>query len=83
LADVFGIDKNGISEKELVNKVISECRKFFDGLGMPDNLQKVGAKIEDIDGMVVSSLRGSDKIGNFKDLYASDVKNILINAFGK
>ncbi len=83
LADVFGIDKNGISEKELVNKVISECRKFFDGLGMPDNLQKVGAKIEDIDGMVVSSLRGADKIGNFKDLYASDVKNILINAFGK
>jgi hypothetical protein len=33
--------------------------------------------------MFVSSLMGSYKIGNFKDIYASDVKNILINAFGK
>jgi alcohol dehydrogenase YqhD (iron-dependent ADH family) len=83
LADVFEINKNGLSDLDITKQVIMKVREFFNSLAMPDNLQKVGAKIEDIDGMVVSSLRGADKIGNFKHLYAKDVKNILINSFGK
>lgn len=76
---VFGVERNGRSDKEVALDTIAKVREFFGSIGAPQRLADYGIGGDDIQHMAAQAVRYGH-LGNFKKLTQEDVAEILRNS---
>lgn len=76
---VFGVQRNGRSDKEVALETIAKVREFYRSIGAPQRLADYGIGGENIDVMARQAVRYGE-LGNFKKLSQADVAEILRNS---
>jgi hypothetical protein len=79
--EVFEVDDDGGSAREIGLKGIERLQEFYKKIGLPVTFSELGAKPEDID-IIVDKLKENrgEVIGSFKRLTMTDCKNIYLLA---
>ncbi|MDR0832356.1 MAG: iron-containing alcohol dehydrogenase [Bacillales bacterium] len=73
---VMGVEASGKSNEIIIKQGINKLRAFFNSLGLPSKLSKVGIDTSKFEIMASGCLWGTT-IGNFKKLSKVDVLNIF------
>ncbi|QQE80187.1 iron-containing alcohol dehydrogenase [Alicyclobacillus sp. SO9] len=73
---VFGVSRDGKSDREMAEATIAKVREFYRSIGAPERLADYDIGDESLQTMAAQSVRYSD-IGQFKKLNADDVLSIL------
>lgn len=76
--NLWGIDKNN-DKYSIAKKAIENTREFFNKLGLPSTLRKVGINEEKLE-IMARSAAGEKTLGSFKPLTSKDVLNIFKSA---
>ncbi|MGP4061435.1 iron-containing alcohol dehydrogenase [Halobacillus sp. H74] len=73
---VFGVTKEGKSEREVAEEGIEELRKFWSSIGAPETLRYYDIDDEKFD-VIIDRAMKRGPFGNFSQLHKEDVEKIL------
>lgn len=79
---VFAVNRSGQSKTEVAREGIRRLARFYSSLGLPTNLQQLGARKEDIPVLASRVKRNPDgTCGHYLPLQDKDILTIYENAF--
>ena len=77
----FGINMNGLSDEEAVDKVVEKVRELETKLGVPQHMSEVGAKREDFDVLAGKALVDPCTGGNPREVSVEAIKELFEISF--
>ena len=77
----LGIDMEGLTKDEIIEKIVSEVRKLAISVGIPQKLGEVGAKKEDIKTLAEKAYNDVCTGGNPRETSVEDIMKIYEEAF--
>ena len=77
----FGLDMDGLNDKEAVLKVVNAVRELAIRLNIPQHISEIGGKEEDIPMLAQKALEDPCTGGNPRDVSLADLEKLFKKAF--
>lgn len=81
MGEAFGLDMNGLTDQEIVSKVVEAVRDLSIRLHIPQHISEIGGKEEDIPVLAEKALEDPCTGGNPREVSLKDLEDLFKRAF--